>query len=98
MAAILAALARHPSVTEVEVKPDGSWRPSGSTGRFLSVLDVDSGDVFAPEPGAPGSAVKQEPGLEGLDGDGDAAGANGAAGGGSSDDESEEEDAAEELR
>lgn len=37
--AILQALASAPEVTEVEISPEGRWRPAGSTGRFLGAGD-----------------------------------------------------------
>ncbi|KAG2484222.1 hypothetical protein HYH03_016957 [Edaphochlamys debaryana] len=74
---ILAALAHHPSVTEVEVAADGGWRPRGSRDRFYSIEEDD------PLGGAAGPSGR---GLGGADG------ANGANGAGDSDGEETDEE------
>ena len=70
---ILEALAPVPEVMEVEVSPEGRWRPSGSAGAFMDVghpFDPKQHSTKAPA-GAAGPAaaagggvkIKPEPGM-----------------------------------
>jgi hypothetical protein len=44
---ILKCLANLPEVTEVEINPEGLWRPAGSSSPFMSLLTDSSSEAVA---------------------------------------------------
>nr|QBB20015.1 E3 SUMO protein ligase SIZ1-like proteon [Ettlia sp. YC001] len=83
LAHILACLADNPEVTEIEINPDGQWRPAGSSSDFMSVLDQQKDMAAAAAQAAAAAATV-----------GQAVAAAAAA----ASDDSDDEDDAEELR
>lgn len=96
---ILSCLSGHDQVTEVELSPEGDWRPAGSSMPFMSVLDPPSMQhlhTHLAGRGATADSIKPDP--DGADRATAGGHATGAAATADDDSDEESEDELEELR